>query len=282
MLAELYQELLDYLIVFLEYLPTLITGLGVFLAGWLTALLVRKIVRMLVRMAGVDVAIYRVWYGKLSEQERRTREKSWSPSLLIAQGIYWLIIITTLMLAANVLGLTAAANLLESFISFIPEILIAIIILSLGTFIARRAARLSENFAISLGVKYGREIGLVVKFFIIFITLLSVFDYLNFFSFISLAGFTIIAGAITVSLFIILLFCGRRIIASYLSHHSLKTYLRRGMLIEFEDISGRVREIRNFVTVIDSGEDTIYYPNQLLLEKNIRQLKYEREEDKTK
>ena len=33
MLAELYQELLDYLIIFLEYLPTLLTGLGVFLAG---------------------------------------------------------------------------------------------------------------------------------------------------------------------------------------------------------------------------------------------------------
>ncbi len=53
------------------------------------------------------------------------------------------------------------------------------------------------------------------------------------------------------------------------------------MLVEFEDISGRVREIRNFVTVIDSGEETIYYPNQLLLEKDIRQLKYEREVDKT-
>ncbi len=217
MLAELYQELLYYLINFIEYLPTLLTGLGVFLVGWLTALLVRKAVRILVRIAGVDVTIYRVWYGKLSEQERRTREKSWSPSLLIAQGIYWLIIITTLMLAANVLGLTAAANLLERFISYIPELLIAIIILSLGTFIARRAARLSENFAISLGVKYGKEVGLIVKFFIIFVTLLSVFDYLNLFSFISLAGFTIITGAITVSLFIILLFCGRRIIASYLS-----------------------------------------------------------------
>ncbi|MFW6382271.1 MAG: hypothetical protein ACOCZZ_02150, partial [Bacillota bacterium] len=54
---------------------------------------------------------------------------------------------------------------------------------------------------------------------------------------------------------------------------SLKTYLHPGMLINFENNKGRIRTIKTFVTVIETTEETIYYPNHQLADLSIKQLK---------
>jgi len=273
MFTEFYQQLTDYWFSFMNYLPTLFTGLAIFLVGWLVALFVRKLVKLGIRVAGIDIAFNRIWYGKLNAKERQLRERGWKPSQLIGQAIYWLIIVTALMLSANTLGLTAAYNLLENFLSFIPQILVSIVILSLGIYIARRSARLSEKFTLSIGVQHSHEIAVFIKIIIIIITLLAIIDYLNVVPFISLAGFLIIGGSILVSIFVIVLICGRPLISAYIARHSLRSYLHPGMLIKFEDKRGRIRTIKTFVTVIETADETVYYPNHQLAAITIKKLK---------
>jgi len=273
MFADFYQQLTDYWFSFLNYLPTLFTGLAIFIVGWLVALFIRKLVKLGIRVAGIDIAFNRIWYGKLKTQERQLRERGWKPSQLLGQSVYWLIIITALMLSAKTLGLAAASNLLETFIAYIPQFLVALVIFSLGIYIARRAARLSENFTLSIGVQHSHEIAVFIKIIIIIITLLAIVDYFNIVPFISLAGFLIIGGSILVSLFVIVLICGRPLISAYIARHSLKSYLHPGMLISFEGKKGRIRTIKTFVTVIETPEETIYYPNHQLAALTINQIK---------
>ncbi len=275
MFTDFYQQLTDYWLSFLNYLPTLFTGLAIFLVGWLVALFVRKLVKLGIRIAGIDIALSRIWYGKLNTKERQLRERGWKPSQLFGQAIYWLIIVTALMLSANTLGLTAAYNLLESFLAFIPQILVAIVILSLGIYIARRAARLGEKFSLSLGIQHSHEIAIFIKVIILIITLLAIIDYLNVVPFISLAGFLIIGGSILVSIFVIVLICGRPLISAYIARHSLRSYLHPGMLISFDDKKGRIRTIKTFVTIIETTDETIYFPNHQLAGLTIKQLKHE-------
>ncbi|MGM0415164.1 MAG: mechanosensitive ion channel family protein [Bacillota bacterium] len=273
MFTDFYQQLTDYWFSFLNYLPTFFAGLAIFIVGWLVALFIRKLVKLGIRVAGIDIAFNRIWYGKLNSRERELRERGWKPSQLLGQAIYWLIIVTALMLSAKTLGLTAAYNLLENFISYIPQILVALVILSLGIYIARRAARLTENFILSIGVQHSHEIAVFIKIILIIITLLAIVDYFNIVPFISLAGFLIIGGSILVSLFVIVLICGRPLISAYIARHSLKSYLHPGMLINFEEKKGRIRTIKTFVTVIETAEETIYYPNHQLAALSIKQLK---------
>jgi len=151
------------------------------------------------------------------------------------------------------------------------------VILSLGIYIARRAARLSEKFSLSLGVQHSHEIAVFIKVTIIIITFLAIIDYLNIVPFISLAGFLMIGGSILVSVFVIVLICGRPLISAYIARHSLKSYLHPGMLISFEGKKGRIRTIKNFVTVIETADETVYYPNHQLAAIKIKKLKDEME-----
>lgn len=278
MFMDFYQQFTDYWFSFLNYLPTLFAGLAIFLVGWLAALFLRKLVKLGIRIAGIDIAFNRIWYGKLNHKERQLREQGWKPSQLIGQSVYWLIIITALMLSAKTLGLTAASNLLENFIAFIPQILVALVIFSLGIYIARRTARLTENFTLSIGLQHSREIAVFIKIIIIIVTLLAIVDYFNIVPFISLAGFLIIGGSILVSLFVIVLICGRPLISAYLARYSLKSYLHPGMLISVGDKSGRIRTIKTFVTVIETTEETIYYPNHQFAALTIKQIKNQESE----
>ncbi|MGM0421126.1 MAG: mechanosensitive ion channel family protein [Bacillota bacterium] len=275
MFEELYQQLGSYWFAFLNYLPTLFAGLTVFIFGWILALFTRKLIKIGVRVAGIDVAFNRFWCGKSRDKENRIVQQGWKPSRLIAQAVYWLIIITTLMFTFNMLGLSAAYLFLAGFLAYLPELLIGIVILALGTYISRRAARFSEEFSSSLGITYAHEVAVLVKVTVLSITLLAIGDYLNVLPFISLAGFLVIGGSILISLFVILLICGRPLISAYMARHTLKSFLRPGMLIKFQDKSGRIRMLKNFVTVIESENETIYYPNHKLAELAITQYKSE-------
>jgi hypothetical protein len=106
---------------FVEFLPSLVAGLVVFLIGWLIAALLRRVVDALLRRTGFDrfLARHRM-IDRPPEAHTGTH--------VVASVVFWAVILIALMQAANIWGLDFVANGLGAVIAYLPNIIAAALI----------------------------------------------------------------------------------------------------------------------------------------------------------
>lgn len=118
-LASLGQKLLDFL-------PALVGALLVFLAGWIIAVAVGRLTQKIVQAIKVDKVAEKMGYsGKLEGSNLHL-----SISSLLGGLVKWFLILVFLLAAADILQLNAVSVFLNSILLYIPNIVVAVIILS--------------------------------------------------------------------------------------------------------------------------------------------------------
>lgn len=147
-----------------QFMPKLLAALFLFLAGWLLARLLR---------AGIKRGLDALGFGRLAEKsglEALMRQGGLEVSLagLIAGVFYWLVLLVMAVSAASSLGLDAVAELANRAVLYLPNIVVAILVLVLGTLLARFLNRLtftwlhgikvSGALALSTGVEYAVQV----------------------------------------------------------------------------------------------------------------------------
>lgn len=146
------------------FLPKLLAALALVLAGWLLARLLR---------AGVRRGLERLGFGQIAERsglEALLRQGGVEVSLadLIAGVAYWLVLLVVAVSAANSLGLDTVAGLVNRIALYLPNVLVAILVLVFGTLLARFLNRLMfawlntikapAALAMSTGVEYAVQV----------------------------------------------------------------------------------------------------------------------------
>lgn len=116
------------------FLPKLLAALLLFLLGWLFARLAR---------AGVERLLHLMHFGQMAEKsgiEALAKAGGLKVSLagVIGAVIYWLLLLAFAVSIANSLGLPGLSDLLKRVVLYLPNVLLAILILVLGTLLARR------------------------------------------------------------------------------------------------------------------------------------------------
>src|SRR3954462_366001 len=117
---------------FLAAIPQVIGALLIIIIGWIVAGIVARIVTELLRRAGADRLFAEhggAVYGSQTQQIQ--------PSTVMGELVKWLIRIVFLVAAANVLGMPEVSNLLNQVLLWIPNLIVAAIILLLAPVIAR-------------------------------------------------------------------------------------------------------------------------------------------------
>lgn len=127
-LMDLGQRLVDFL-------PALIGALVVFLAGWIISRAIGKLVSRFLQAARIDQAAEKIgWSGKV-----RGSEMNLSISVLLGGLVEWFLILVFLLASADILGLDQVTTFLNSILMYIPNVIVAVIILAavflLGNFV---------------------------------------------------------------------------------------------------------------------------------------------------
>lgn len=139
------------------FIPRLVGAIIVFLVGWLLATLLAKLAYHLVRVIQLDNALTRVGFRQAWE---KSGFKLNSP-MFFYELVKWFFVVVFLMAATNILGLTEVSNFLQTVVLYIPNVIVAAVILLIGILVAKflegtvrasvRAAGLaSSNFLGSL------------------------------------------------------------------------------------------------------------------------------------
>lgn len=141
-------------------LPTLIIAFLIFVAGWILAALVEKLVSQIVRALKVDRALETV---KVDSVLSRAGFRLDSGRFLGAL-VKWLIVIIFLVTSLSIIGLTEVNDFLTKIATiFLPHAISAVLIILVAALIAEAVQRAIVGTGKAAGVKTANLLGTVAK-----------------------------------------------------------------------------------------------------------------------
>ena len=147
---------------FLAAIPQIIGALLIILIGWIIAGIVARIVSELLRRAGADRLFAQHGVAVYGSQSRDVK-----PSTIVGELVKWLIRIVFLVAAANVLGMPEVSNLLNQVLLWIPNLIVAAVILLLAPVIARFVRTAIEVGAGEMGFTNAALLGRIAEIAIV-------------------------------------------------------------------------------------------------------------------
>ena len=143
-------------------LPAIIGAILILLVGWIVALIVGRIVRTVLDRAGADRAFEAHGREVYGDATRRMQ-----PSALGGTIVKWLVFLVFVIAAANFLGWPQVSGLLNSFIAWLPNLIVAIIILIAAPIVGRLVRGAVESGSAQAGLTSGRMLGRVAEIAVI-------------------------------------------------------------------------------------------------------------------
>ncbi|MDQ3698920.1 MAG: mechanosensitive ion channel [Gemmatimonadota bacterium] len=111
-----------------QYIPLLFGALIILFAGYLLAKLLERGTDRLLTRLGLNRWLER---GGVLDAVERTGYRA-RPSRVFASIVFWFVMFSVILVAANALGLDTLANLFSELVSYIPSVIAAIVIVLVG------------------------------------------------------------------------------------------------------------------------------------------------------
>lgn len=148
---------------FIGFLPTLLAALIVFIVGWLIAIFLGKVVNRIVKSIKLDLLLTRLGFKKaLAKAKLKLDSGNFFEEL-----VKWFFIIVFLMTAADILGLREVTLFLKTILFYIPNVVIAAIVLLVAVIVANFMYRLVKASADAAGLKSSNVVASIVKWAIL-------------------------------------------------------------------------------------------------------------------
>ncbi len=174
-----------------DFLPNILAAILILIIGWLIARVFRGAVRRglqlikfptIAEKAGID--------GFL-----QTGGVKQSSTDLVAVLVYWLVMLMVLLTTVNALRLEMASQLLNEILLYIPNIIVAVIVLVVGLYAANFVAGLVRTAAANAGIAEAEVVAVVARYALIIFTFAIALNQLRIGEDIVANGFLILFGA---------------------------------------------------------------------------------------
>lgn len=171
---------------FIETFPRILLAVIVFIIGWIVATTVGKLVMMgvdalkldkLFKSSGVDEALARagmkLHIGKF-----------------FGELVKWFVVIVFLVASLNILHLDQVTMFLQAVLAYIPQVIVAALVLVAGTILADFVRKLVSGSAAIANVRSARMLGSIAYYAIWILSLVTALDKLGVFGYFGQILFT--------------------------------------------------------------------------------------------
>ena len=174
-----------------SFLPSLLAVVAILVVGWMVAKVTQRVLLRVLEAVRADNLAERVQLAAMLARGGIQR----TFSELVAVMAYWVVMLVVLVAALNALQLTATAELLQRFLTFLPSVVTAILVLILGILAAGFLAATVRTVASNSGIGQAPVLGQLVQSFVIILAVVVALQQLQ----IQFVGdaFLIILGAIS-------------------------------------------------------------------------------------
>jgi len=177
------------------FLPHLVAMIVVLMLGVLIAWAVKNAVFRVLTTAKFDQYSGRIGLS-LALSKGGIRE---SPAHWVGRIAYWMIVLIFLMLGLGVLDLKPVDQFVAQVFSYLPHMLIAVVILIVGFLLANFFARATLIAAVNAQVVEARFLARAVRIAILLLALAMAFDQLGIAKNVIVAAFSITLGGVVLS-----------------------------------------------------------------------------------
>lgn len=173
-------------------LPKIIGALLILLLGWIIAKLLKKAIVKLLLLVRLNTLSEKVGIEKFLKQGGLKK----TAVDLIGSLFYWIIMLTVILAVFNSLQLNSAQDLFNSIILFIPNIIVALVILLFGLYAAKFIATVLSSSLKNMNDKTAEIIEKIAYFSIVIFTVFLVLGQLKIAQDIITNAFILVFGAI--------------------------------------------------------------------------------------
>lgn len=169
-------SLIDLWQQFIGFIPSLIAALVVFFVGWAIAIAVGRIVEKLLVILRINQAFENI--KGLKEAAGRASLKINIP-LLIGEIVKWFLLVVTLLATTDILGLQEVSMFLREVLAYIPNVVVAALILVIAVVLGNFVHRTVEASVRAAGFGASSIIAAISKWAIIIFAFMAALVQLN-------------------------------------------------------------------------------------------------------
>lgn len=239
---------------FIAFTPNLLGALIVLLVGYIIARILRKVIKKLLEKAKIDVL-----GEKLNSIEIVAKANyKISLSTVFSKLIYFIIMLFVWVAATDVLGMEAISNLVTDIFNFIPNLLVAFIILIIGMLLADLIRKAVKTTCESLGIPSANVIATLVFYFIFINIVISALSQAKInVEFLS-QNISLVIGGAVLAFAIGYGLASKDILSNLLASFYSKKMFEIGEIVKIDGVEGEVIDIdRANITLMSGGKKTI-------------------------
>lgn len=179
-----------------SFLPRLAIAVAILLAGWLFAKAVRFAVVKALRAFNFHVLTERAGVDGFLQESGTSKDTT----DIFGSLIYWLVIIGTLIVSFNGLGLSQVTDVLSRVLLFLPKVLVALLVIVFGAYFARFIGTAVMTYCRNIGISDAELLGKIAQVAIVIFIVLIAIDQLNIGGDLVQRTFLILLGGIVLAL----------------------------------------------------------------------------------
>jgi len=170
-----YDSLMELWKGFLNFIPSLLAAIIVFVIGWFIAEVIGKLVARILKVLKLNQIFDRAnWKEALEAAEIKV-----NISEFIGGICKWVLVIVFLSVAVEILGLGQFASLLNGLIAWLPNLIVAVAIFVVAVIVADILNRLIKASVQKIGLKYGGILSALVRWAIYVFAIVAILGQLE-------------------------------------------------------------------------------------------------------
>ncbi|MDY6856054.1 MAG: mechanosensitive ion channel [Thermodesulfobacteriota bacterium] len=244
----------------IEFLPHLFGAAIILIMGFVTARLVKILVARLISN------VYRLIPNK-KIKERVNQSLTERPiSKVLSSILYWIIIVFFVTAATEALGLPVVTTWLSGVTGYLPRVLTAVLIGSIGFIGGVVVKDIVTTAAISAGIAYGSVLGRMVQVTILLITVLIALEQIGIDMTLLMSLIMILTSAFLFGAALAFGLGARTSVSNILASFYLQKTYQIGQTIKIGETKGQIDQITPTAVILNSTEGAVMVPAKTFAE----------------
>lgn len=157
------------------FVPRLVAAVVVFLVGWLVAILIGRLVWHIIKTVQLDKGLENIGLKGIWERSGYKLNSAF----FFYELVKWFFIIVFLMAATDILGLNQVTEFLRTVVLYIPNVIVAALVLLIGALVAKFLEGLVRGSVKAAELVSANFLATMTKWAVLIFSWLVVLDQLN-------------------------------------------------------------------------------------------------------
>ncbi|MFZ1694002.1 MAG: hypothetical protein WAT74_12450 [Flavobacteriales bacterium] len=247
--------------------PTLLLAAAVLLLGWGGARFLRWAVQRLAVVGRMELMA-----DKLGLSRMLSRAGAQGLGAVLGIVVFWAVMLGTVMLAAEVLGMTPVIEGIERVFAYLPTLFAALAVFVFGFWLADKARFVMGSMGDAMGIGGGKVIGRIFFVVILLYLTITALNVAGVDTTLITSNILIVVGSLFVAFSIAYGFAAKEILANILSSYYGKDRFRPGMRIRIGTDEGVITRIDSIRIAMRCGDREVLIPTTMLVTERIEVL----------